>query len=184
MSYVYVKFPYIPTLNDMWEIPTSPSPQKCKFKHIIFFNRQLFWGIGNLVLSAGDPETIKASACSTDAWDVWGAKWLLLFLLFCGPCQRGGAIIEGYLKISTPATLGWALSEHSGTCTRLIIWHHILHFGHLAHGCWQTYWLWWGTNLWPLFMWDDVQYQPCRSCIWINLSVVIGGLSLNDEGRT
>lgn len=38
---MYVQFPYIPTLNDKWEIPTSASPQKST-KFVVCFNRQLF----------------------------------------------------------------------------------------------------------------------------------------------
>lgn len=60
-------FPYIPTLNDKWEIPTSASPQKSANVNTPSTLTASYFEKRNLVLSAGDPETIKASACTTDA---------------------------------------------------------------------------------------------------------------------
>lgn len=58
-----------------------------------------------------------------------------------------------------------------------------LHFGHLAHSCWQTYWLWWGEQTYdPSWCGTTYSISPAAA-IWINLSVVIGGLSLTMRGE-
>lgn len=115
-----------------------------QFKHIIYFNGQLFWEKESGSL-CGRSRNYQSLSMQGRCMRCLGAKWLVLFLLFCGPCQRGGIITEAYWRISTPASLGFIRAQCELFKANCLASH--LHFGHLAHGCWQTYWLRLGNKL-------------------------------------
>lgn len=144
----------IPMLNHKWEIPAHASPQKSVNLNTSSTLTASYFKRRNLVLSVGDPATIKASACTTDAWDVWAPN-NSYFCCSAVLCQCSGMIIERYVKVSTPTSLGLG-----------------------------SVWSWVWTNSWPLLMWDDEHYQLRRSVVIGGLSITMRVTHYEDKWRT
>ena len=157
-----------------------------QFKHIIYFNSQLFWE-QQIWFSLWAIQKLSKPQHARQMHEMFGCQMarVIFVVLWSAPARRWNdnwGCFEDFQR-----RLVRAFAEHrvlSGRiCTRLIIWNHICILGfelmaadrHIGCGGEQTY----------DPSWCGLQYSTSRAAaVWSLELAVIGGLSLNDEGKS